>query len=1018
MLSLGPVEVLCGLAAIFLAFYYYLTCTFDFWEKRGVKGPKPKILFGNAKEVILAQKFVGTMVKEYYHEYKDERFFGIFLRKTPILVLRDLDLVKDVLIKNFSIFPERGLRFHENVDPLSPHLFSLEAKRWRPLRTKLSPVFTSGKLREMFYLVLECGEELQKYLDQVIEKNQVVECRDLTARFTTDVIGTCAFGLNLSSMSEEDSEFRIMGKKIFMVDLGTILRNRMRDSLPWLYSTIGPFIFNKKVATFFINSVTETMKYRKENNIVRKDFIDLLMELKEHPEKVGDIKLTDTLLTAQVFVFFIAGFETSSTTMSNALYELAMNQTIQDRLRAEIRDELKKNDGVLTYEGIKKMSYLDMVFKETLRMYPPVSFLTRNSQCEYTFAGTDFSIPKDQKVWISTLAIQRDPDIYPKPDVFDPERFTPEAVAERHPMAFLAFGDGPRNCIGSRFAIYQTKVGLIKILMNHRVEVSEKTDIPYKIEPAAFLLAPKSGIHLKISKIDQQIYFIRVISSDATTLKMGTLEILCGVAAILVLIYYYMVLNFDFWKTRGIKGPKPIPFFGNVKDVLLTKISIGLYVRQLSEKYKNEQFVGMFFQKKPVLIVNDLDFTKDVLIKDFSNFPDRGVKLYEKPEPLGQHLFLLEAERWRPLRARLSPVFTSGKLKEMFYLILECGNGLEKYLEHVTANDPVLDCRDVTSRFTTDVIGTCVFGLNLSSLSDEESDFRKMGRKVFDTRLPNLVRNWFREAFPWIYRHFGHYIFSMEVMNFFLNSIIGTMEYRKKNNIVRKDFLQMLIELRDNPEKIGDIHLTDSLLASQAFVFFVAGFETSSMTMTHALYELAQNQNIQDKLRADIKEKMEKNDGLLTYEGVKEMHYLDMVFKETLRKYPPVPFIFRQCLEEYTFAGTNFTIPSKQLVWIPNFAFQMDPEIFPKPEEFDPERFTPEAEAERHPMAFLPFGDGPRNCIGSRFAVNQTKVGLIKILLNYRVEVSEKTPIPYELNTKSFVISPKSDLYVKFSKIN
>ncbi|XP_012273882.1 probable cytochrome P450 6a13 [Orussus abietinus] len=499
---------------------------------------------------------------------------------------------------------------------------------------------------------------------------------------------------------------------------------------------------------------------------------------------------------------------------------------------------------------------------------------------------------------------------------------------------------------------------------------------------------------------------------------MGALEILCGVAAILVLLYYYLMSKYDFWKKRGVKGPEPILFFGNGKDVLLTKISIGTYIHQLYKEFKKEPFIGVFLQRNPALIVNDLDLVKDVLIKDFSNFIDRGVKIFEKPEPLGQHLFLLEAKRWRPLRVKLSPVFTSGKLKEMFYLILECGNGFQKYLDQVTAKDPVLDCRDITSRFTTDVIGTCVFGLNLSSLSDDESEFRRMGRKVFDTKLSNLLRNWFRDAFPWIYGNFGHYIFGTEVMDFFLNSIIGTMEYRKKNNVIRKDFLHMLMELRDNPEKIEDINLTDELLASQAFVFFVAGFETSSMTMTHVLYELALNQNVQDKLRAGIKEQIQKDNGAITYDGVKEMHYLDMVFKEALRKYPPIPFLFRQALNEYTFAGTNVTIPKEQVVWIPNYAFQMDPEIFPKPEEFNPERFTPEAEAERHPMAYLPFGDGPRNCIGSRFAMYQTKVGLIQIILNYRVEVSEKTPIPYELNTRSFIISSKKDLYVKFSRIN
>lgn len=85
---------------------------------------------------------------------------------------------------------------------------------------------------------------------------------------------------------------------------------------------------------------------------------------------------------------------------------------------------------------------------ETLRKYPPGTFLLRNSTTDYTFDGTKVSLPKNQRVWIPTYAIHHDPSIYPEPDVFNPERFSEEAVQSRHPMSYLPFGDGPRNCIG------------------------------------------------------------------------------------------------------------------------------------------------------------------------------------------------------------------------------------------------------------------------------------------------------------------------------------------------------------------------------------------------------------------------------------------------------------------------------------------------------------------------------------------------------------------------------------------
>lgn len=154
---------------------------------------------------------------------------------------------------------------------------------------KLSPIFTSGKLKEMFPLIVESAGNLEKYLDEVIKKNEIVECRDLAAKFTTDVIGSCAFGINTNSLLDEDSEFRRMGKKIFAPTLKLMLGNTCKIIFPSLYNVIGNMFRMKDVDDFFINLVSDTMKYRKNNNIVRSDFINMLMELKEHPEKMDNI---------------------------------------------------------------------------------------------------------------------------------------------------------------------------------------------------------------------------------------------------------------------------------------------------------------------------------------------------------------------------------------------------------------------------------------------------------------------------------------------------------------------------------------------------------------------------------------------------------------------------------------------------------------------------------------------------------------------------------------------------------
>ncbi|XP_015183493.1 PREDICTED: probable cytochrome P450 6a14 [Polistes dominula] len=497
-------ELLLALTAIIVALYYYFISNYNFWKERGVAGPKPKVIVGNIGRVLIGNISMGDYLKELYDDpkFKNEPMIGIYAKSSPVLILKDLEMIKHVLIKDFSKISDRGVTTSAKAEPLSQHLFSLEPKRWRPLRTRLSPVFTSGKLKEMFGLLTECADHYENYLDRIIDRGEPIDCHELTAKFTTDVIGSCAFGLEMNAIGDEDSEFRKMGRSVFEVSLYNILRNRLRNSAPWLFEILINFMPRDRVTTFFKGSIVNTIKYREDNKICRNDFVNLLMELKKNPEKLNGIELTDDLLAAQAFVFFLAGFETSSTTMTHALYELALNPTMQDKLRQEINKFYEQNGEKLQYEGIKEMVYLDQIFRETLRKYPPVTFLMRKTMTDYTFENTKVTIPKDIRIWIPIYAIQRDPEIFSSPDVFKPERFNDETDKTRHAMSYLPFGDGPRNCIGSRFAVYQSKVGLIKTLRKFKVEICDKTPIPYKNNAHSFILSPTEKIYLKFTRVN------------------------------------------------------------------------------------------------------------------------------------------------------------------------------------------------------------------------------------------------------------------------------------------------------------------------------------------------------------------------------------------------------------------------------------------------------------------------------------------------------------------------------------
>jgi cytochrome P450 family 6 len=200
---------------------------------------------------------------------------------------------------------------------------------------------------------------------------------------------------------------------------------------------------------------------------------------------------------AQATQFFLAGFETSSSAITFALYELAVNQDIQRKLRKEIVNVLSRFNGIISYESLKEMEYLDMCVKETLRKYPVLPFLDRRNNTDYPIAGSDVVLEKGIPIFISIWALHFDSKFYPDPEKFDPTRFTEENVKSRPQFTYLPFGEGPRNCIGARFANVSTKSGIARIITNFEVDLCERTPHPIKVDPKGFLLSPGAALHLK-----------------------------------------------------------------------------------------------------------------------------------------------------------------------------------------------------------------------------------------------------------------------------------------------------------------------------------------------------------------------------------------------------------------------------------------------------------------------------------------------------------------------------------------
>ncbi|XP_037947264.1 probable cytochrome P450 6a13 [Teleopsis dalmanni] len=498
------------LLTLIATFYVWLKRYYAYWRIKNIPHEQPKLFMGNMTGIGRTHHWKDINQRIYKQFKGTAPFVGFYTFMSKAAFILDLDLIKHILVKDFSNFTDRGFFHNERDDPLTANLLFLDGEPWRALRHKLSPVFTTGKIKYMFSTMVTVAENLEGACHKIVDKKEgQFDAKDLFARYTTDMIGSCAFGLECHSLTNPNSDFQRMGRKILEEPRHSPFVQAFMFTAPDLARKLRMKTFTDEATEFFLKVVQETVEYREKNNIKRNDFIDLLIELKTHRDLLGEDAIPDdqsngfTLkqLAAQALIFFLAGFDTSSSTMAFCIYELAINPQIQELLRNEIFDVLEKYNEKLCYECIKEMYYLEKVISETLRKYPVLPHIARRTLANYNVPNTNFTFEKNLRVIIPVDSIHHDPELYPVPEKFDPERFSQEQIAKRHPAAYLPFGDGPRNCIGKRFGTLQVQIGIIVLLKSFRISITEHTEIPARYSLKGFLLTPTAGMKLKFEKL-------------------------------------------------------------------------------------------------------------------------------------------------------------------------------------------------------------------------------------------------------------------------------------------------------------------------------------------------------------------------------------------------------------------------------------------------------------------------------------------------------------------------------------
>lgn len=528
------VEILLFLVAAILLLYRYITKNFDRYEKLGLAGPKPSFPFGTHYDSFMMKMHLNQECLEMYRKYPNEKVIGTFMFGKPVPMLMDPELIKQVCVKDFYNFVDR-------IDPINTGKFfgpsetdqiwakqltSLSGDEWKDVRSAFSPIFTSGKLKVMMRLVKHVSDSLVDDIMISAKSGEDFETKEKFGKFSMDSIASCAFGVDPESFTNKDSTFVKNAARIFTTkpkDMLMILL-ALIPGFQTLNSVLKLSILPAPETKFFARIINQTIENRKKSKEKRNDMVDMMLDalredssINKEDEKENnnhedeqfekDSKLThdnrktlidEASIVATALIMLVAGYDTTGMAISFASYELANNPDIQEKLQEEIDEAFDEaGDKLPDYNVIQNLPYLDQVIHETLRIHTAVGWNSRSSIGDYTIPGTNIQLKQNDMVAFNVIGIHMNPEYYPNPETFNPDNFSKEAKAARHPFTFLAFGQGPRGCIGMRFALLEAKIALAAVLRKFKLVRSEKTKEPLEIDASSQLAYIKGGLWIK-----------------------------------------------------------------------------------------------------------------------------------------------------------------------------------------------------------------------------------------------------------------------------------------------------------------------------------------------------------------------------------------------------------------------------------------------------------------------------------------------------------------------------------------
>lgn len=381
---------------------------------------------------------------------------------------------------------------------------------------------------------------------------------------------------------------------------------------------------------------------------------------------------------------------------------------------------------------------------------------------------------------------------------------------------------------------------------------------------------------------------------------------------------------------------------------------------------------------KRIYFVNDAEYVKRILLDNLANYP-KSVTYRNNLRPfLGDGLLISEGDFWKRQRRLAQPAFHLGRLKALAATMAECAARMARDWEH----GKVIDVTPAMNAVTMEIVARTLFG------ADVTRDIGTVGAamKVLAEESGRIRLTAFFELPEFVTRPRGpRFDEAVATLDAIINRIVAQRRAEMdKGDAARDDLLSMLLEARDEESGQG---MTDKQLRDELVTLFLAGHETTAISLAWTFHLLAQNPEAEAKLHAEVDDVLgtgSASRNAPSFDDLERLPYARMVAEEAMRLYPPAYVFSRRAAAEDQLGP--WRIPAGAHIIISPYALHRRPEYWTEPDAFKPERFAPGAPSGRPKHAYLPFGGGPRVCIGNSFAMMEHAIVLAAAARHWRLE--------------------------------